>query len=61
MYKIVGSKFKDEYETFMKAFEYQQKHYPNNYIIYYSENGVIEIVWNPDWEELNCSKLEKEL
>lgn len=56
MYIILNSIGKTPYSTFNDAFLTQQKHYPENKIIY-SENGIIEIVWDPKWENINCEKI----
>ena len=57
MYSIVGNKFNDNYETFIDAFKYQQKHHSDKVIIYKNDDGIVEIVWKPEWEKINCSEL----
>lgn len=48
MYYILRVRFQN-FDWFEEAFAYQQEHHPEKKIIY-SNNGIIEIVWNPDWE-----------
>lgn len=55
MYYILGVKFK-KFDLFMEAFDYQQEHHPEKKIIY-SDGNVIEIVWKPEWEEIDCANL----
>ena len=59
MYYIKGTdknKINTYFHNFMSAFNFQQKKYPNGFILY-SKNDMVEIVWNPFWENLDCKLL----
>lgn len=56
MYYIMGSK-SGIFNTFMEAFIYQQEHCRDKKIIY-SENGVVEVVWTPEWASFDCGNFE---
>lgn len=57
MYYILGVRFQ-KFDWFDDAFAHQQEHHPDKKIIY-SNNGIIEIVWNPEWESINCENFEE--
>lgn len=56
MYYILGARIAGKFETFMEAFAYQQEHHREKRIIY-NDNGVLEIVWKPSWENININEL----
>ena len=62
MYYLNGSKDKSKikhyFTDFLSAFNFQQKEYPDNKILY-SKDNIIEIVWIPEWEQIDCTKMEK--
>lgn len=55
MYYILGVSFQS-FEFFMEAFKYQQEKHKDKKIIY-SKDGVSEVVWNPEWENINCKEI----
>lgn len=56
MYYILGVKCGDVYSMFMDAFNVQQDKYSDRKIIY-SKDNILQIVWDPKWEEINCNDL----
>ena len=57
MYFILGApRTVGNFDSFIEAFEYQQKNHPDKKIIY-SDGNLIEITWNPDWEKIDCGNL----
>lgn len=55
MYHILGVPFQT-FEFFMQAFKYQQESHKDKHIIY-NKDGISEVVWNPDWEKIDCKEL----
>lgn len=57
MYFILGApRTVGNFDSFIEAFEYQQKNHLDKKIIY-SDGNLIEITWNPDWEKIDCGNL----
>ena len=60
MYYLNNSKDKSKinhyFGKFTEAFKFQQKKYPDRKILY-SKDNVIQIVWDPSWELINCEEL----
>lgn len=57
MYSILGNHYKDVFDDFMSAFEYQQEYHPEKRIICSHNDGLIEIVWEPEWAHVDCENI----
>lgn len=55
---MTGNPVKKYFDYFMEAFEKQQKEYSDKKIVY-SDNGIVEIVWKPEWSNFDCGNKKK--